>query len=403
MSKWILASVLVATALPGFAADWPQWRGADWSGVSSERKLPVRWSDTEGLHWQVELPGRGLSSPIVSGNRLYLTACTGVNQDRLHVMCFDVTNGKQLWERQFWATGLTGCHPKTCMAAPTPATDGDRVYALFATNDLVCLEADGTLLWYRSLARDYPNITNQVGMAASPLLWKDRLIMSLETDAESCAIAIDTKTGENRWRVERALGINWVSPIITRRGKTAELLLQSRGDISAYDPDTGAKKWSHHAVGLDQIPSPVSNGESIFVPGGNLTAIRPGADNEPPAVLWQSNKLRAATASPLLYQGRIYAVNSTGVVTCADPDSGEIIWQERIKGTYSASPVAGDDKLYFVNEEGLTTVLDTRSDDRIIATNPLGETILGSPAISGGRIFLRSDKHLFCVGATDSR
>src|SRR4029453_17392280 len=109
------------------------------------------------------------------------------------------------WERQFWATGLTGCHPKTCMAAPTPVTDGSHVYALFATNDLVCLDPDGTLVWYRSLARDYPNITNQVGMAASPVLWEDNLIVSLETDAEACAVGIDKTTGRNRWRIERAL------------------------------------------------------------------------------------------------------------------------------------------------------------------------------------------------------
>jgi outer membrane protein assembly factor BamB len=358
----------------------------------------VRWSETEGIRWRVDLPGRGLSSPIISGERVYLTACTGVNQDRLHVLCYDAATGSRRWERQFWATGLTGCHPKTCMAAPTAATDGERVYALFATNDLVCLDADGTLVWYRSLARDYPNITNQVGMAASPVLFADTLVVSLETDAEACAIGIDKHTGQNRWRVERNLGINWVSPTIVRRGRSAELLLQSRGDISAYDPATGERKWSHRATGLDQISSPIANGESVFVPAGQLVALRPRTNGDEPEILWQSNKLRAATASPVLYQGRLYAVNSAGVVTCGDPETGEVLWQERIKGTYSASPVAGDDKLYFVNEEGLTTVLDTKSENRVLASNPLGETILGSPAISGSRIFLRSDKHLFCIG-----
>jgi outer membrane protein assembly factor BamB len=380
------------------ASDWPQWRGADGSGISTEPDLPTRWTADEGIRWKIDLPGRGLSSPIVSGGRVYLTACTGPTQERLHVLCFDAASGEKRWERQFWATGLTGCHPKTCMAAPTPASDGERVYALFATNDLVCIDKDGTLVWYRSLARDYPNITNQVGMAASPVLWKDTLILSLETDAESCAIGIDKLSGENRWRIERDLGINWVTPHVARRGGDAELLLQSRGDISGYDPATGRRKWSHRATGLDQIPTPLATGESVFVPAGQLTAIRPKSDGEAPEILWTSNKIRAATASPILYQGRLYAVNSVGVLTCADPESGDVFWQERLKGPFSASPIAGDDKLYLVNEEGTTFVIDTKSDDRLIATNPLGETILGSAAVSNGRIFMRSDKHLFCVG-----
>jgi outer membrane protein assembly factor BamB len=314
------------------------------------------------------------------------------------VLCFDVATGKQLWERQFWATGLTGCHPKTCMAAPTPACDGERVYALFATNDLVCLDKEGTLIWYRSLAREYPNISNQVGMAASPILWKDMLILSLETDSESCALGIDKLTGQNRWRIERELGINWVTAIIAQRNPDPELILQSRSDISGYNPETGRKLWTHKAAALDVIPSPVSDAESVYVPAGNLIALRPKKGDEAPEVLWESKKLRASTASPILYQGRLYAVNSVGVLSCADPASGELIWQERVKGPYSASPIAGDDKIYVVNEEGTTTVIDTRSEDRIIATNPLGETILGSPAISGGKIFFRSDKHLYCVG-----
>jgi outer membrane protein assembly factor BamB len=283
------------------------------------------------------------------------------------------------------------------MAAPTPATDGSNVYALFSTNDLVCLDRDGTLLWYRSLARDYPNITNQVGMAASPVLWQNNLIVSLETDAESCALGINKDTGQNRWRIERELGINWVTPFVARRGRAAELLLQSRTDLTAYDPETGEKRWSHRGS-LDVIPSPLASNDTVYVPAGQIVAIRPRENGESPEVLWESPKLRTATVSPTLYQGRLYAVNSAGVLTCADPQRGEIIWQERLKGAFSASPVAADDKLFVVNEEGTTFVIDTKSEDRIIATNSLGETILGSAAISNGLVYLRSDQHLFCIG-----
>jgi outer membrane protein assembly factor BamB len=379
-------------------ADWPQWRGMDGSGVSSDANLPTRWTTTEGIRWKADLPGRGLSSPIVARGQLYLTACTGVNQDRLHVLCFDARDGRKLWERQFWATGLTACHPKTCMAAPTPASDGSNVYALFATNDLVCLDRDGTLLWYRSLARDYPNITNQVGMAASPVLWQNTLIVSLETDAESCALGIDKNTGQNRWRIERELGINWVTPLVVRRGRAAKLLLPPRTDLTAYDPETGEKRWSHRSGSLDVIPSPLVSNDTVYVPAGQIIAIRPKENGESPELLWESPKLRTATVSPTLYQGRLYAVNSAGVLGCANPQGGEIIWQERLKGPFSASPVAADDKLYVVNEEGTTFVIDINSEHRVLATNSLGETILGSAAISNGLVYLRSDQHIFCIG-----
>ncbi len=400
--KSIVAAVMIfASTGSVLASEWPQWRGAEGFGISGDRDLPVRWTEDEGIRWKIDLPGRGVSSPIIAGSRVYLTACTGANQDRLHVLCFDASSGKQLWERQFWATGLTGCHPKTCMAAPTPASDGERVYALFATCDLVCLDKDGTLVWYRSLQRDYPNITNQVGMAASPILHKNTLIASLETDSDSCALGIDKFTGLNRWRIARVPNVNWVTPVLARRGSGIELLLQSRTDISAYDPETGDQRWQHRADGLDMISSPVAGNGPIFVPAGKMIAIRPGKSDEAPQVLWDSPKLRPTTASPIHFDGRLYAVNSVGVLTCADPADGEILWQERLKGPFSASPVAGDDKLYLVNEEGTTTVIDTKSEARVLATNPLGETILGSPAISNGRIYLRSDKHLFCIGVSN--
>jgi outer membrane protein assembly factor BamB len=384
---------------PAAVTDWPQWRGSDSSGVSSEAGLPDQWTDTENVRWKAELPGRGVSSPVVARGRVYVTASSGLRQDRLHVLCFDAATGQRLWERQFWATGGTACHPKTAMAAPTPATDGQRVYALFATCDLVCLDADGTLVWYRSLARDYPNISNQVGMAASPILWNDSLLLSLETDAESFAFAIDKHSGINRWKIPRNKDINWVTPLILRRGSGAELLLQSRHEITAYDPETGETRWTHEA-GLDAIPSPISGRESVFVPAGEVLSLRPGSPEQSPEVLWKSAKLRASTASPILYQDRIYAVNSAGVLTCADPSDGEVLWQERLKGPFSASPVAADDKLYFFNEEGLGTVVHTKTEPRVIATNSLGEPILASPAVAQGALFIRSDKHLFCIGAT---
>jgi outer membrane protein assembly factor BamB len=336
---------------------------------------------------------------VVARGKVYVTACTGVLQDRLHVLCFDEATGKKLWERQFWATGNTFCHPKTCMAAPTPATDGERVYALFATGDLVCLDADGDLLWYRALARDYPHISNQVGMAASPVLYRDVLLVPMETADESFAAGLDKLTGTNRWKVRRPREINWVTPLlIHNHGRDGALFLSSR-ELTAYDPRTGRKYWSYSGEGLSPTPSvpSLAVGDGLVVTGSGL-ALRPGTDGAPPEVVWRANKLKPAYASPLYYRGRVYAVNNTGILlNCFDAADGKVLWQQRIKGPVSASPIIAGGKVYLVNEEGVTTVLEAGARPRVLGTNRLGETILATPAVAGGALFLRSDQHLYCV------
>ena len=396
----------VASALAGLtsvqADDWPQFRGPGGSAVSSERGLPTHWSATENIRWKVDLPGRGVSNPVISLGRVYVTASSGHQQDRLHVLSFDLATGKKLWERQLWATGSTKSHPKTCMAGPTPVTDGKRVFALFATGDLACLDAEGNLLWYRSLQGDYPNITNQVGMAASPILWKDTLFLPLENAGDSFAAALDAGTGKNRWKAARTRDINWVTPLLVKDGGPAAVLFQSQSELTAYDPDTGRVRWAYKGTGLSTIPSPVTGKGMIFVPGGEMVALRPAKDGTEPEVVWRSNKLRAGGyASPVYYQNRVYTFNSVGVV-CGDAADGKLLWDQRIAGPMSASPVAGDGKLYLVNEKGTTVVLEAGDQPRILARNQLDdETILATPAIADGAIFLRSDAHLYCIGKKD--
>ena len=392
-----LILALFLAGVPAAAADWPGWRGPGGSGVSDEKGLPSRWSESENVRWKAELPGRGLSSPVIAGGKVYVTASSGVKQDRLHVLSFDAVTGRKLWERQLWATGDTQCHPKTSMAAPTPASDGARVYALFATCDFAAYDAAGRLAWYRSLTRDYPDLSNQVGMAASPVLWEDLLVIALDTDSAAFVVAVDTATGANRWKTERPRGINWTTPVFFRRGSRAEVVVQSGRGLTAYEPRTGEVRWVHEA-GLDPIASPVAGGEVLFAPGGNISAILPAAGDEGPRVLWTSPRIKASTASPLHYESRLYAIASAGILACADAATGDVLWQERLQGPFSASPVLGDGKLYCVNEEGVTAVVDLRAENRVVAKNPLGEEILASPAISGGSIFFRSDRHLHAIG-----
>jgi outer membrane protein assembly factor BamB len=398
LSRCALAVFCLALfAPPAARGDWPGWRGPGQGGVSEEGPLPERWSATDNLRFQAPLPGRGVSGPVVARGRVFLTAASGVKGDRLHVLSFDAASGARLWERQLLATGSTQCHPKTCMAAPTPATDGERVYALFASCDLACLDREGTLLWYRSLALDYPDLSNQVGMAASPVLFEGSLIMALETDSDSFALSLDGASGRNRWKLGREKGINWATPLIARIGGREVLLLQSHTGLAAHDPLSAAKVWSY-AAALDPVASPVAEGGVVYAPAGEVFAIRPGPAAQEPKLLWKSGKARTSMASPLVYQGRLYTVNSAGVLSCAGVEDGKLLWQERLSGTVSASPVAGAGKIYCVNEEGLCFVVSTSATPRLIAQNPLGETILASPAISGGMIYFRSDRRLLAVG-----
>ncbi|MBI3412088.1 MAG: PQQ-like beta-propeller repeat protein [Planctomycetes bacterium] len=379
------------------AEDAPQFRGIGGLGISKETGLPTTWSDKENIRWKAALPGRGLSAPVIADGRVYVTANSTHNQKRLHVLCFDEKTGKQLWERQFWATGSTFCHPKTCMAAPTPVTDGERVVALFATGDLVSLDKDGNLEWVRSLVGDYPTVGNNVGMAASPILWKDLVILFLENVGDSFVAGIDKRTGENKWRVERPKGINWCSPLMIENNGQPEIVLQSNEDLTAYDPVNGNKKWALTGKKFQPIPSPTFGDGLVFSPGFKFFAVQPGSGKEDPQILWESNKLPTGYGSPIYHDRKIYALSYRGIINCADGATGKPIWNLRIEGTYAASPLLADGKIYSVNEDGITQVVTAGAEGKLLASNPIGDKILATPVASNGAIYLRSDGFLYCI------
>ncbi len=386
-------AVFCATSL--IAADWLQFRGPGSSGVSDESQSPLSLGK-ESLAWKADLPGRGVSSPIIISGRVVVTASSGFRQDRLHVLSFDLAGGEKLWERQFWATGRTMCHPKTCMAAPTPASDGKRIFALYSTNDLICLDLEGNLVWLRGLTLDYPNASNSVGMASSLLVAGDVVVAQVENDCHSFAAGLDLITGENRWKIERPRKPNWSSPVILQ-GRTREedvLVLQSWLKTSGHEPATGRELWNY-PENCTPIPSSVPHDGVLYLPSKGLTALQPVPGNNTPNVLWQSPRLGPGTASPLVYQDKLFTVSSAGVLSCADRTSGEIIWRLRLQGPISSSPVAAAGHIYLVNEKGLIQVVQIGEEGKITGTADLGETILSTPAISGGALFIRSDRYLY--------
>ena len=378
------------------AADWNQFRGPEGTGVSTEKNLPVTWSKTENLAWTADLPGDGVSSPVVQGDRVFITANSGIKKDRLIVACYNLADGKLLWQRQIWATGATGCHPMTAMAAPTPVVDANGVYALFATGDIVAFTLTGQLKWTRALANDYPQIANQVGMAASPILWQGTLIIPMDNTGDSFLAAIDTRYGQNIWKVKRPRETSWVTPLVRQVDGTTEVVFSSDEAVVGYDIGTGKERWRFKSQGIGSIPSPLVGPGMLLIPANGITAIEAKAGQDQ-KILWKSPQLRSGMSSPLYYQDHVYSVNSAGVLICASAVDGKVLWQERLKGKFSGSPIAADGKIYAVNEEGTTFVVQTGEKPEVVAKNELKDSIITTPAIASGKILLRSRNKLYAI------
>jgi outer membrane protein assembly factor BamB len=396
--KSFSALVLFGAASATIAGDWPQFRGPDGAGVAGDKDLPEKWGPKENVRWKADVPGRSVASPVVAAGRVYVASASGVNGDRLHVLCFDAKTGKKRWQRQLAATGNTGCHPKSSMAAPTPVANADGVFVLFATADLAAFDNDGNLRWYRSLAGDYPKIANQVGMASSPILWKDTLIVPMDSDGESFLAGLDVKYGRNLWKIDRPKDINWVSPALRKVGDKTELLFQSRFGLTAYDPGSGKKIWNY-AADASTVPTPVPMGDRVLMMGKGVVCLNPSAEGDA-KVVWTSQKLNSNWSTPLVYRDHIYNVSNAGVLACVDKN-GKEMWLERLKkGQYWASPIAGDGKIFVANDEGVTTVVQASGEKaEVLGVNDIKDEIMGTPAIADGALFIQTVKGLYCIGS----
>ncbi len=401
-ARLALFAVAVSAVSTSASADWTQFRGPDGSGSVPDAVLPTALEPRKHITWELPLPGRGLSSPIIVGDRVFVTCASGPKQARLHVFCFRATDGVKLWERQFSATGRTMCHEKTNVAANSPATDGHRVFALFSSSDLIALDLEGNLLWLRGLGLDYPNASNSLGMSSSLVVADGTVVAQLENDSQSLALGIDAGTGINRWKLDRPKRANWTSPIVHTDPSTGRpaVLLQSTQGLLAVDPRSGKELWNY-PEGASSTPSSAAGGGVIFVPSFGITALKPGAPGEAPTQLWRAGNLRPGTSSPTVIGDRLYTLNDAGVLTAGDVRDGKRLWQLRLKGPFSSSPVAAGPFIYATNEKGMLQVVDTRAPEgELISEMELGETILGTPAISGNALFIRSDGKLWKISGS---
>ncbi len=383
-------------------ADWLQFRGSDNRGVGAGEQLPIEWNQDKNIAWKAPLPGTSASSPIVVDGRVIVTNASGYNRDRLHVLCFDADSGKQLWERQFWATGRTMCHPSSSVAAPSPASDGKHIFAFFSSNDLACLDLDGNLKWFRGLTVDHPTAANDIGMASSPVVADDAVVVQVENQGESFVAGIDVASGETLWSIPRQHAANWASPAVVKGDNTRGdlVVVQDSKSIMALKPRTGATEWQFEAE-CAGIASAMAAEGKVFVPAQEGLIALDARQGSADPVSWKSNKLIPSSPSPVVDDGKVYVLKRT-VLACGNSQTGDTLWEIRVKGQrFWATPVLAGGHLYVANDSGVVQVVDVRGEKgEVVAENDLGETILGTPAIADNALYVQTAGHLWKIAET---
>jgi outer membrane protein assembly factor BamB len=396
--------------LPWFvAADWPQWRGPTADGVSSENAFPLRWSATENVLWKVELPGHGNSSPVVMGDDVILTASSGRDDSELHILCYDRRTGRPRWQRDLFAgpadPPFRMFPPERGHAAPTPVVTADQIVALFGSGDLVCLDREGRPLWLRSLSRDFGLIRNDYGLAASPIVVDGLVLVQIDHLEGSYLLAVDRRTGQTRWKTPRPHAYdNWATPVVAEVGGQRQVIALGTQRISGYDVASGTERWS--LPGLERLCSctPIVRGDRLYAvsgPAGATLAIDLAA-MPAPNVLWTSKKNGPFVPSGIVVGDYHIACDDRGLATCLDHATGTELWRERLgNARMRGSPVAAGHRVYLTDLEGTTIIFKAAARFEIVAKNRLGEPVAASPALSSGMIFLRGERHLWCVGENE--
>lgn len=419
----LLAFWLVAS-LPMCGEHWPRFRGPTGQGISPEKTLPVHWNTQSNVAWKTPIPGDAWSSPIVWGDRVFVTTATD-NGSQCRVLCLDRASGGVLWNRLVGEQVARRKESQNSFATPTPVTDGERVYAVFADGTMAALTLGGTVAWTNREVKFY----SRHGLGASPILYRHLLIMPFDGSNpvdkpgqypnntpeerlgwqipwdQSVIVALDTRTGQRVWTGKRGLSrIAHATPIVIPVGGRDQLISNAGDVVQGFDPITGERFWTARNQGEGLVPSPVAGGGLLFASSGfektTLRAFRLGGQGDVTAthLAWEQNKGCPTRPSLLFVEPHLYGLGDGGVLTCYQPETGAVVWQERVGGNFSASPVYADGKAYFLAESGETTVASLQPGFKVLAKNPLNEKCQASMAVSQGRLFIRTAKHLFCIG-----
>ncbi len=400
--------------IPALSADidWPWWRGPSRNGIAADEAAPpTKFSDRENVVWKTKIPGRGHSSPIVVGSRIYLTTADDAKQTQ-SVVAFDRTSGKQLWQQEVSRGGFPGSiHSKNTHATPTVACDGERLFVTFVHHESVqatALDLDGKQLWQITAGLFNPQ-RYEYGYAPSPVIYRGTVIVAAEYDGDSFLAAFDRAVGEEVWRTRRPENISYSTPSIARVAGRDQLLLSGADQVASYDPNSGKLLWSVPGTTAATCGTVVWDGDVVFAsggyPGSETIAIRADGSGD---VLWRNNQ-KCYEQSMLAYDGHLYSLTGNGVVYCWRATDGKEMWNKRLGGPVSASPILAGGHIYWANEKGVVFVFKPNpAKFELVAQNQLGTDAFASPAVSGDRLFLRvafrrggtRDEYLYCLGSS---
>lgn len=389
--------------------EWPQFRGLQGNGVSAQQGLPLVWSEeSENLAWKVAIPGTGNSSPIVSHGRVFLTTATDAGQQvERWVVALDLDTGAQLWQTSIGPTGKSKRHRYNTYAAPTPATDGRLIFAHFGDR-LACLDIDGQILWTKELDEQYAEYAHY-GSASSPVLTATAVIVAHDRETtekpNGWLGAFDKRSGDELWKVEWTdTCCSYTTPLVRRRGASEEVIFTGAGAVTSYDAVTGEQLWSHNLQINQPVASAVTDGDFLAVFSGAhnvrfgavLKLVGEGKETQTEE-LWQTNQMIPQTASPVLYDGKLFTVVELGHMVCYDLLTGTRLWRRRLPkaGAYRSSLVAGDGKIYALTSSGITVVIAAEHEFQQLATNPLAEGGNASPALADSSILIRTATTLY--------
>jgi outer membrane protein assembly factor BamB len=411
----LLALGPLAIALPLLAENWPQWRGPNLNGTSGEKDLPVRWSTKENVLWKLATPSKTGATPIIWGDLIFLNVADTDNN--LYLWCIDKTKGSALWKKHI--TGGNYQINKQNMSSPSPVSDGRNVFVMTGVGILKSFDFDGNEKWVRDIQKDYGRFGLNWGYANSPLLYEDSLYVQvthgMKTRDPSYLLRIDKNTGKTLWRVERPVSAirespdSYSTPQLLKYPDRFEIVVLGGDCVTGHDPATGKEVWRGNGLNPTNDPnfrtiaSVVVFNDIVYAPTRErpLIAFRAGGrgDITQSHKLWEFNN-GPDVPTPVTDGKYFYSVNDRGITWCLDARTGKEIWgRQRIKpATYSSSPVLADGKIYITNEDGLTTVLKAGDHFEVLAENDLADYTLSSPAISDGRIYMRTTQHLYAIG-----
>lgn len=413
MIRLLVASLVCLTSVSLRAADWNRFRGPAGDGHSSAKNLPTEWSRTKNVAWKNEDVGEGWSSPVVWGDRIYLTAARprsggGPLERNLFAICIDGRSGKTIWDKLIFeqtASVAQRIHKKNSHASPTPITDGEHLWIHFGTQGTACLTLDGNVVW----KRDDIHYRMNHGNGGSPILVDNVLFFSCDGSDRAFVIALDKSTGDTLWRKERPPVANsklfsFNTPAAIEVDGRTQILSQGSDILTAFDPASGDEIWWFKYDGYSVIPKPlVAHGLVYICTSFNrstLYAIDPTGKGDVTETheVWSSSRSIPKTPSLIAVGNEIYSVSDDGVVTCFDALKGRQHWQQRIGGNYSASPIYADGKIYFLSETGVTTIVKPNpAKYQEVARNDMQEATLASMAVIGNDLLIRTDKALYRI------